>query len=48
MSEDGAFTRPDLWEKARENVEGKAIGGLWGIRDVWREYWKLLDEGRED
>ncbi len=41
-----ALSRPDLWEEARENVKAKAIGGLWGVHDVWREYWKLLREGK--
>ena len=43
-----AISRPDLWEKARENVEAKAIGGLWVVYDVWREYWKLLKEAEKD
>lgn len=42
-----ALSRPDLWEKARENVKEKHPSGLWGVRDVWREYWKLLKDESE-
>lgn len=35
-----ALSRADLWEKALYVLPS----GLWGIRDVWREYWKLLKD----
>lgn len=39
-----SISRPDLWEKAREELGLGEKLNLWELYTVWRKYWELLKE----